>query len=178
MKELIHKISEDLRRDFEVNPYDYTSAEIEAQVRVFNALMQHVDGYIVIDRNDAIPPFVNLRSNRLRMEWGFNGKRHDIMILKSESTATSYEDVEAIIEIKIGWGFTESHLKDPKVIKDMEILGEHRSKAFLLFFLANNFQDMTIEQQAFYSKGLSQLKTDYNVLTGHMLLIFRDLILQ
>ena len=177
ISQTLNKIVNDLQRDFSLNPYDYTSSEIEAQIRIFNKLNEVIKGKVVINNNGPIPPFINLESYRVKLEYVVNKNKHDIVIFKDNSKCESYDDVEAFIEVKVGWGFTKDHLLHNTAIKDFELLSKFPEEGFLIFFLANNFDDLKGKQQIFYKETLEKHKIKYKINNNHIYLIFRDKII-
>lgn len=174
MNDIIKGIVEELQVDFNEHPYDYTSYEIEAQVRIFDALRQRLTGSIKINRSDAFPSIEDQQACRIKLETGFNGQYHDIVVFKDGSTAKSKDDVEAVIEIKIGWGYTEAHMTHPGVVKDCEVLQDYGDRGYFLFFLANRFDAMQSDHQFFYKNEHANLCKRHGIQPGHFFLIFRD----
>ena len=175
IEQILNKIFNDLQRDFSLNPYDYTSSEIEAQIRIFNKLKEVIKGKVIINNNGPIPPFINLKSYRVKLEYGFDKNKHDIVIFKDNSKCESYNDVEAFIEIKVGWGFEKTQLLlERTAIKDFKLLSKFPEKGYLIYFLANNFNSMKKEHQKFYVETLEQHKKNYKIMDNHVYLIFRD----
>jgi len=171
---VLNEIIYELHNDFSLNPYDYTSYEMEAQVKVFNKIKNLIEGKILINNDEPIPPFVILESCRVRIEYRIDKNRHDIVIFKNNSNCKSYNDVEAFIEIKVGWGFTKDHLLHPTIKKDLELISKFPEKGFLIIFLSNNFYNLDIRQQRFYTKKLEEHKKNYKINNNHIYLIFRD----
>ena len=128
----LNKIVNNLQHDFSLKPYDYTSYEIEAQVRIFNKLNEVIKGKVTVNNDEPIPPFKNLESCRVKLEYVVNQNKHDIVIFKDNSKCKSYDDVEAFIEVKVGWGFTKDHLLHPAIKKDFELISKFPNKGFLI----------------------------------------------
>ncbi|ETR72321.1 MAG: hypothetical protein OMM_01812 [Candidatus Magnetoglobus multicellularis str. Araruama] len=175
---IIKSVVSKLQKDFSNHPYDFTSYEIEAQVRVYNELMKKIEGTFRVNRPDAVPPFKSEKTPCVKLEWKLGDNRHDIVVFKKDVTdPESYDDIEGFIEIKSGWGETQDHLLNKSVIKDFVLVQTHANIGYLIIFLANNFYDISKKYQDFYRKTLDAHKKTYGIKEGHVYLVFRDEIL-
>jgi len=175
---IIKSVVNKLQKDFSKHPYDFTSYEIEAQVRVYNELMKDIKGTFRVNRPDAVPPFKSEKTPCVKLEWKLGDNRHDIVVFKEDVTdPESYDDIEGFIEIKSGWGETEYHLLNKSVLKDFKLVQTHPNIGYLIIFLANNFHEISKEYQYFYRQTLGEHKKTYGIKGGHVYLVFRDIVL-
>jgi len=176
--DIIKSVVNKLQKDFSKHPYDFTSYEIEAQVRVYNELMKNIKGKFKVNRPDAVPPFKSEETPCVKLEWKLGDNIHDIVVFKEDVTDPgSYDDIEGFIEIKSGWGETKDHLSNNSVKKDFELVQIHAHIGYLIIFLANNFNDISKEYQDFYIQTFKAHKKTYGIKEGHVYLVFRDRVL-
>ncbi len=183
MEKIINQVVEELHKDFELHPFKYTSSEAEAQFRVFSLLeSKYINGNITINRSGQggpVPPFESEKSPRLRIEWGFDhNKINDIVIFKDDiENPISYNDVEAVIEIKSTWG-EYPHLDNAGFLKDFRFVHENPKIGYFLIFIGNKFNALSANYQSYYCNKFEELKKsqDYSFPPGHVYLIFRDVV--
>lgn len=71
--------------EFKRNPFEYAQNEREAQFNLFNKLKHMVTGVIKVNREEPKPPFVNLQSRRVRVEYKLKKSfKPDIVIFKNQ----------------------------------------------------------------------------------------------
>ena len=185
MEQIVKQVVNDLREDFASYPFKYTSSEAEAQYRVFALLeSKHIKENITINRSGPggpVPPFENEVSPRLRIEWGFDRRQiNDIVIFKEGVVdPSSYDDVEAVIEIKSTWG-EYPHLDNDGFLKDLRFINKYPKIGFLLAFFGNKFNELSKHYQDYYNERFEALKNsqEYSFPSGHVYLIFRDKLIQ
>ncbi len=184
MEKIIEQVVKELHEDFASSPFKYTSSEAEAQYRVYALLERnYIKGNIFINRaglDSPVPPYDNELSPRLRIEWGFDRrKKNDIVIFKDGVVdPIDYDDVEAVIEIKSGWG-EYPHLDNPGYLKDFEFVHKHPEIGFFLVFIGNKYDLLSQKYQSYYKNKFIDLKEsqNYSFPSGHVYLIFRDKII-
>lgn len=168
-----------LQLAFAERPYDFLSAEIEAQVRTWLEVRKWIDGKLKINRKDPVPAFQDLPGERIRLEWGFEGNRHDLVVFRKDSDPQSYEDIELFIEVKYGWGIGPAdHINHPAVHKDFELLRKYPEKGLLISYIGNTFAQMGKTDQEFYQNGWAAAKQEYGITDERAFMIFRDTVLK
>ncbi|MEJ5362960.1 MAG: hypothetical protein WBK20_02600 [Spirochaetota bacterium] len=178
IENIIKTTVDSIHKDFSENPYDYVSYEIEAQVKLYNALKEHITDKMYITNEWFIPPLVNQSTSRIRLGYKLLNYIHDIIIFKPNvHNPTKYDDVEALIEIKIGYGDDKKLLTGPAT-KDFSILREYNEIGYFIFFIANEFDKTSKNFQDFFIRTFESYKKEYNFKSNHAFVIFRDKIIQ
>lgn len=166
-----------LHKEFSAHPYDFVSMEIEAQVKLYMELSKQITSTMIISVNDTVPPIIDKPCSRVRMEWGFDGYKNDIIVFKEniyKPLPQSYDDVDTAIELKIGWGCTKDHLEHKLVLKDFEFIRKYPTIGYLIIYLANEYAMMDSKWKDYYYTQFKINCQNYNFLKGHAFLIFTD----
>lgn len=169
---------------FNNRPYDFVSAEVQAQAIVAEELKKHIIDDMIITEQEAFPQLIDTPCSRVCMEWQYNKNTpiNDITIFKGKKydpLPKPYDDVEAAIEIKIGWGAVKDHLEHPTIIKDFSFVQKHPNIGFVIIFLANNINELIQGpcDALYYERKFKEQCKSFTVLPGHAFLVFRDKIL-
>lgn len=183
MKNKIREIIDyGLHHEFQKNPYDFTSYEIEAQFKLAQKIREKITDFATVDLAYSVPE-IKGKTNRVKLEWKLKDGKHDIVIFKPETifggdNLISYENVECFIEIKCGWGESpNAHFSDG-VKKDLELLKIHPEIGMFIGFISNNFNAMSEKSKKLYEEKFYEMKDTYKIATGSMLYVFRDRILE
>ena len=170
---------QEARFDFNNNPFNWTASEANARSKLYEILHRIVPGEIIINDTTPIPPFENLKSNRVYLELNIEkGIRPDIIIYKNGEIFNNNNDykildkIDIFIEVKATWGYHKQHFKGDGVLKDLDNLKLFPKKGYFVYFIANNFQSMTTGHINEYKTGLK----NYLELKSRIYIVFRDII--
>lgn len=146
MYELIYSCVKATFDEFSNSPFDFTQNEREAQYCLFEKLKGKVQGSMKVNREDSIPPFKNMDARRVRVEYNLKEFIPDIVIFKENiinTKETNIDDVEAFIEVKIGWGCKASDFDiKSKFHKDVLNLKKYRDKGFIVYYMGDKFESL------------------------------------
>lgn len=151
------EIAEAIHSDFKRRPFDFLSMEIEAQVQVVNYLRDRERaGALIKYTVNGIKGLENTESSRFKLEWKLEDKwKHDIIAVKKETkaplTLVTRADIDFFIEIKVGWGYSETHFSYEGAEKDLNLV-KNFDNGYFFFFLGNSLESMP-EYKKHYEKA-------------------------
>ena len=186
------------QRKFAANPCDFLSSEKEVQFLLYSELRKRITESVDILRPEAVEreqrgavPSIHKKSeSRVKLEWPqpVEGSRvrHDIAVLRRDlspknwdSSRWNYKDLEAFIEVKSGWGPSQTILT-AKTKGDFEKLNACKSKGYLVIFVGNEWKAMEVVKggrgdQCFYREKLKEYKKSktHSFHRGHVYVVFR-----
>lgn len=166
--------------DFSKNPFDFVQNEREAQYCLFEKLKDKVQGSMKVSRQGPIPSFENMNARRVRVEYKLSKDFiPDIVIFKENiinNKNTNIDDVEAFIEIKIGWGCSSSNFSESnEFYKDILNLKKYQDKGYIVYYMGDNFENLHTNIKLNCKKIFQGYKriVDYK----NIFIIFRDKII-
>jgi hypothetical protein len=186
IKNLIGKAITEAEKDFRSNPFDYLLSEREAQFLVFSKLRKIFSELSIqssVQINTSAPSYSGSISP-VRLELPIKDKKQkpDIIILTKEPKliyqnhyefAEPNSAIEAIIEIKVAWGFVKQILTGTKIKNDLNKIREIPtvSGGYLLLFWGSEYSFFTKKQQHFIQENLKEWRKWSN---NNIYIIFRD----
>ncbi|AOY76725.1 hypothetical protein [Clostridium formicaceticum] len=161
--------------DFSKNPFDFVQNEREAQYCLFEKLKDKVQGSMKVQRQDSIPPFENMNARRVRVEYKLKNFVPDIVIFKENiinTKETDIDDVEAFIEVKIGWGCNSGCFTGDGFYKDILNLKKYPSKGFIVYYMGDNFDSLSSSIRSNCKKIFQEYKDEIDF--KNTFIVFRD----
>lgn len=184
MRNMIIEGIKESHEDFRNNPFDWNVNEIEAQVRLFNVLRKNILGTINITRKAPMPAYENMKAHRVKLEYGIldpasANRKPDICIFKENITEMNFENLEAFVEIKVGWGYNDGQLNGDSIKKDFRFISLAKEKGYIVYFIGNNFDYMKENYKTeveSYKKSMKDNLNEINFNPKNVFLVFRDII--
>ncbi len=182
--EIIINVVKMCEEDYQKNPLEYLTMEIEAQLRIRNFLDKELKNEkMKLDIPECNPGLINQMVSPVRLEWKIEKNKHDILIFKRDSHWIShikdltYDDVEAFIEVKVGWGLPKrplDHFDIDSVRKDFEHIRNYK-QGYFFYFLGNGKEaSLEANNSIDYALEVSNLYKEYNIDTEHFHLFLTD----